>query len=415
MAWTEDDDGLERLVCALSPTFTERFGEVCWAYGGAGFGWWPSIIYDPRSVVGGARELARKNIGKRHLVYFFECFDAPWTVLTSTKITSWEKGLQDDLHLGKAARSAGKIRHDMFIRALQAATLENAKPIELRMDWNHTEQPQVLPTPKKRQKKMNIVEKTKKKRARIDMDGNDNATASDGSSIDNRSSSKKGVKGQKKKSKKKRKEHKTRGFPLFGLDGPQFPSHENRSVGIHVDGDLFIKLLHKPTLPSEQLPPSSTVCSDNVSTDDHQTSSGGAHNTEHPRNTITADTIASDSATADTTTKTTPNATRASSAVAKNIGFIKLPSRKTSTFADARTVIEQELVPDVFPAASSTAPSSWRFFIPGLGPMTLSQEKVIGPMLSFLRQTTSDINLGNGLASSPLKVFLVDIQTVVSS
>ena len=73
--WTADDDGLERMVCALSPTFTERFGEVCWAYGGAGFGWWPSIIYDPRSVVGGARELAKKQLGKRHLVYFFECFD----------------------------------------------------------------------------------------------------------------------------------------------------------------------------------------------------------------------------------------------------------------------------------------------------------------------------------------------------
>lgn len=82
-----EDDGLERLVSALSPRFTSRFGEVCWAQGGTGFGWWPSFIYDPRLTVGNARTLARKNLGKRHLVYFFECHDAPFAVLTSAKIT----------------------------------------------------------------------------------------------------------------------------------------------------------------------------------------------------------------------------------------------------------------------------------------------------------------------------------------
>mmetsp|Transcript_10791 Transcript_10791/g.19857 ORF Transcript_10791/g.19857 Transcript_10791/m.19857 type:complete len:233 (-) Transcript_10791:2081-2779(-) len=98
----EDDDGLEQLVSALSPTFTSRFGEVCWAQGGVGFGWWPAFIYDPRLVVGTARKLARQNLGKKHLVYFFECHDAPFTVLTSSKITKWEDGLTDDFHLGKS-------------------------------------------------------------------------------------------------------------------------------------------------------------------------------------------------------------------------------------------------------------------------------------------------------------------------
>ncbi len=147
-----DDDGLEKLVSALSPTFTSRFGEVCWAQGGVGFGWWPVFIYDPRWTVGTARDLARKNLGKRHLVYFFECHDAPFAVLTNAKLTKWEDGLMEDYHMGKTARSAGKVRLQSFQQALQAATLELAKPIEMRMDWNHTELPQILPSPQKKKR-----------------------------------------------------------------------------------------------------------------------------------------------------------------------------------------------------------------------------------------------------------------------
>ena len=47
----------------------------------------PAFIYDPRMTMGNARQLARKNLGKKHLVYFFECHDAPFSVLASTKIT----------------------------------------------------------------------------------------------------------------------------------------------------------------------------------------------------------------------------------------------------------------------------------------------------------------------------------------
>ena len=36
------DDGLDALIDALSPVFTSRFGEICWAQGGVGFGWWVS-------------------------------------------------------------------------------------------------------------------------------------------------------------------------------------------------------------------------------------------------------------------------------------------------------------------------------------------------------------------------------------
>lgn len=87
---TFEDDGLDRLVNALSPTFTSRFGEIIWAQGGVGFGWWPAFIYDPRLTVGSARQLARKHLGKRHLVYFFECHDAPFACLVSSSLhTPW--------------------------------------------------------------------------------------------------------------------------------------------------------------------------------------------------------------------------------------------------------------------------------------------------------------------------------------
>lgn len=49
----------------------------------------PAFIYDPRLTIGNVRQLAKKNLGKRHLVYFFECHDAPFSVLTTSKITKY--------------------------------------------------------------------------------------------------------------------------------------------------------------------------------------------------------------------------------------------------------------------------------------------------------------------------------------
>ena len=100
----KNNDGLDELVSATSPEYTSRFGEVCWAQGGVGFGWWPSVIYDPRLSAGNARDLAKKHLGKRHLVFFLECHDAPFAVLTKSKIQKWEDGLIEDLHLGKTAK-----------------------------------------------------------------------------------------------------------------------------------------------------------------------------------------------------------------------------------------------------------------------------------------------------------------------
>jgi len=136
---TKRNDGLDMMVLALPPRFTERFGEVVWASGGAGFGWWPSYVYDPRMTVGGARDLARKNLGKKHLVYFFQCLDTPFAVLPDSKIMTFEEGLMENCHLGRVARHAGRNRALQFEEALKVAMLELDKPLDQRMDWNHPE------------------------------------------------------------------------------------------------------------------------------------------------------------------------------------------------------------------------------------------------------------------------------------
>lgn len=159
---SEPDDGLNRLVIALPPRFTARFGEVVWAQGGNGFGWWPACIYDPRLCIGGARDLAKKQLGKKHLVFFFECHSAPFAAITESKIVGWEDGLTEDYHKGKTALSAGKVRGEQFKAAFQVAIVELGKPIDMRLDWNHetTHQEGELPSPRR----VSVAASAKKRR-----------------------------------------------------------------------------------------------------------------------------------------------------------------------------------------------------------------------------------------------------------
>ena len=348
-------DGLDSLVDALSPCFTSRFGEVIWAQGGQGFGWWPAFIYDPRLTIGSARELARKNLGKRHLVYFFECHDAPFSVLPTSKITKWEDGLVSDFHLGKTARSAGKKRSASFQQALQAATIESQKPIEMRMDWNHSEQPQILPSPTQK----NIPPTRKRRRRQLSPVGRSLLQTPPRSR-------------QKPRSK-------PRGFPLLqnlqtesemeqvltkrnlslaleGLSASASRGIVNPIVELSEDAPIYLKLLQKTSLPIE-----------------------------------------------DSAGRPVPSENGNTKKQCKNVGFIKLSSHKSSTFADARAAILEDT--DIFASGRE-----WNFFVPGLGPMSRKQETDVGPIYAFLRQTTTDQYLGNGTLLDPLKVFLIELE-----
>jgi PWWP domain len=124
-------------VASLPPSITSRFGEIVFAQGGAGYGWWPSLIYDPRLTVEPARSQARKYLGSRHLVYFFQCEAFPFSVLPEKQIKSWLEGLSEDLHLGRVAKAHGKGRYTAFREAFQVACLEMDKPADDRLDWEH--------------------------------------------------------------------------------------------------------------------------------------------------------------------------------------------------------------------------------------------------------------------------------------
>eukprot|EP00957_Ditylum_brightwellii_P093656 7132005-Ditylum_brightwellii.AAC.1 len=48
------EDNLNALMNALPPAITSHFGEISWAAGEVGFGWWSTCIYEPYLTVGGA-------------------------------------------------------------------------------------------------------------------------------------------------------------------------------------------------------------------------------------------------------------------------------------------------------------------------------------------------------------------------
>lgn len=100
------------------------------------------------------------------MIYFFECHETPFAVLSSSKIVPWYEGLAENYHLGKTAKGAGKQRFLQFQQALQAAVIEEGKPLEQRLDWNRggEEQPQLLPLPKQaRKEKEDVVHLSPKK------------------------------------------------------------------------------------------------------------------------------------------------------------------------------------------------------------------------------------------------------------
>ena len=339
---------------ALASSYTSRFGEVCWAQGGQGFGWWPSIIYDPRLTVGSARQLARKNLGKRHLVYFFACNEAPFTVLGASKITNWEDGMGEGYYQGKVARGAGKARMGLFHTALQVATAEAEKPIETRMDWNHTKQPESLPSPKK-PKKAKKAKKTKQKRQR-DED-------------DNKSRNKRTKKGASPKPRRgfeflaeQKPPSSTRDIPASTQDNlknaiSSLASSSGRATRIECtseDGELFCrafkKAIHSPgTAKSGQ--------------------EGGGDDAED----------------------------------LLNIGFVRLKSRKDSTFQNAREAIQNELAADYMPANSD-----WKFLVKTLGPVSKKQEEGLGPILPFLQNSTKDAESLQGTLNNPLQIVIVE-------
>ena len=371
---TKDDDGLDSLVSALPPSYTSRFGEIVWAAGGVGFGWWPACIYDPRLTVGGARQLARKNLGKKHLVYFFECNDAPFTVLNENRLTKWDEGFLEEYDLGKVAKSGSKGRSVLFERALQMAMMENGRPIELRMDWNHQAENQ----PK--------IHKARPS----------------GSPINQAES--------QPPNKKQKPSHHSKDFSQqLSIPSKSLPRMASFSPISKITSDIEAHSNFLNSAAHERQP--SAVNRKNLDLALHSLSTHSRANEIEPSEDgllvckiLRRLQLGSNSRPA--------GGLSASETIefSNNVGFITLSSRQNATFACIRRAMENDFDEDCFPMAVSKNKKErgWKFYVPKLGPVSVKQEEKLGPVLKFLKSTTNDIQLGDGTASNPLKVVIMD-------
>ena len=408
------------MVAALPPAFTKRFGEIVWAQGGAGFGWWPSCIYDPRLTVGGARKLALKNIGKKHLTYFFGCHDAPFTVLSDNKCLAWEEGLLEEYDLGKTAKAIGKTRALMFEWALQAATAENEKPIEYRLDWNHEEDATVIAAGKPQGQRSSNSSISKPR-----------TSTGTGTGISGkRISPIGGEKAKKKKavtnSKENNSEHANLSVTSSGhlhlskasssASTPDAIQPTRRSIRERKPSARS----HEDLLSISSQPAMSPTAVLLVAEKDTPTRSG-LMNFGGPKSTTRSSLMNFGGPKSSPASKSPgirnfeifckicrndqvleSSFNDASAFISSsNAGFVTLPSSSSSTFADARSIMVRDLDEDCLPY-------KWKFFVPYLGPMSVKQEVRYGSMLQFLNNTTHGEQFGDGTAKSPLRVFIYE-------
>lgn len=358
------NDNLDERVAALPPSFTKRFGEIVWAQGGVGFGFWPACIYDPRLTVGGARKLALKNIGKKHLVYFFGCAEAPFTVLPDSKCIEWETGLLEEYDTGKSARAFGKNRTTMFEWALQVAILENEKPIEFRLDWNHEEDAAVIAAGKSSSSNQNTG--TGKRR---------NSTSSSGE-------------GNKKKPKPidTKTIEKIQGHELLTSPITATNQDKNRENTANTASNTSAQATRKS---NRERKPSKSFDNSTPDSNSDAKSKNGTVKLTSTRSTFCTILVVKGSA-------TDPNLDADTAfASSKNVGFITLPSDTLAKFEDARVAIERDLDEDSFP-------NRWKFYVPGLGPLSRKQEG----RYEIIHAMNAD-KVGDGSRAKPVKLFLV--------
>jgi hypothetical protein len=453
------NDNLDTMVAALPPPFTRRFGEIVWAQGGAGFGWWPACIYDPRLTVGGARKLALKHIGKKHLVYFFGCQDAPFTVLSDNKCLGWEEGLLEEYDSGKTAKLVGKARGLMFEWALQAATAENEKPIEYRLDWNHEEDEAVIAAGKPQGQRSSggsvskprtgtgingkrtppIVDgkakkKIKKEKLEVGSKGKLEVESKGKPELGSKSKGKLVVRskvklevgskgklevGSKIKLEAESKENYSERAsstsdkvpsPASTSDGIQPTRWSNRarkpSARSHEDLTAITSIFDIPIPPTEPSMKPPMEESFNIVRKRTLPSSNENKLTVRKSSPVSKPPVVGNfkvfckiSRNDSVLESTYSDASAFTSSF--NIGFMTLPCSSTSTFADARSIMLSDLDEDCLP-------HKWKFFVPYLGPMSIKQEARSGSILQFLKNATHGDQFGDGTAKNPLRVFIYE-------
>jgi hypothetical protein len=412
-------------------------------------------------TMGGARMQALKHLGKRYLVFFFQCSDTPsFEILTLNKIVSWEQGLAESFHLGKTARASGKTRHGQFRKALQEAAIEESLPKERRLDWNHQgggagkdadDGGRSLPLPKKAGRG--------RKRRRAE-NNNNTATASDNNAppVAAATSIKNNRVGRTVRpasfARVVEKKAARRNLSLTLPTKPNPRADQSTSIDTNTSqADDFVRSAkskstaivniscaeHVAPEPDEQQqqpakqmalepqvrqPRTATATATIVATAQDDSADGVMYCKVQREIRVKGAagapgrTSASPLATADWTSPLPPPP------VLLEVGFVRLDSRQTATFADCREAIEEELASD----GALPLHWEWRFLVPNLGPLSKKQESKFGPMLSFLKNAApppplgggvhaKNINVGVGSLQNPVQITLVDaphVQVIAS-
>lgn len=316
-------------------------------------------------------------------------------MLGEHKLTNWEDGILEEYDAGKVARSS-KSRSVSFEKALQVARLENGRPMEMRMDWNHQGNLVVVQQPKipkgasgggggarqsvtspvnhagggngdyynqhlhlSKKIKPSPTSSSSKSLTRVTSSSsihnnntsnnnntNNNKTAAPAHSVSQNST------GNEKLTITVNRKNMNSAIMSLSYDGAN-------AIEPLEDGRLVCKILRKIPLSSN--------C-------------GGDHGT-----------LVSEGM-----------------EFSNNVGFVTLRSRQTATFECVRQAIENDFDNDCFQQVNNKKSNGWKFYVPKLGPVSVKQERKIGPVLEFLRSTTSDVQLGNGTASNPLKIVIMD-------
>lgn len=327
------------------------------------------------------------------MVYFFECHAEPFSCLLSNKIQTWEEGLAEDYHLGRAAKSSGKRRLLQFQQAFQAAIIEESKPIEKRLDWNHTS-----PTKTVLAEKKLIGNKSPKKRPR-NGDTESNTGDNKKSRADREAASMNAQTNKVPQQVAVPNKQPASGRVLHVVE----PKGSSSLPVVTVEAPWNSSPVRRIDASSRELVPVAPYPGQTAA---HPRTgyfypyhsgayphpyAGYAHHPGHPPPPPPPPPV-------DRGLFCKVKKQDSNDKTETSIGFINLPSRHTSTFADCRTMIESELdLPDG---------SDWRFLLPNLGPVSKKQEAKFGAILPFLEASGVEIN--DGSMKNPVKIVIVD-------
>ena len=369
------DDGLDALVKALPETFSSRFGEIIWARKGREHGWWPACIYDPRLTFNGARQEARENLGKKHLVFFFECPEEPFAFVEDdfNHIHTWGEGMCESFY--SRTSEYIRLREENFKRAVQVADMIVVRNIVLLYMHTIYNAYYVFTHP--------IIQKFAERQTK---------NKEDESSLPVTCSSRFGEMIWARKG----SEH---GWWPACIYDPILTNGARQEARENLGGKHLVFFFEFPEAPFAVLD-DINICpwKDGLA----QGFRPGRSRNTRSRNNSRVEALRLGSFFCSVYVYSGKE--NASVGQEKPVGFVKIENPK-ATFADLRVLI-QAVLSDL----EISSDWNWRFLLPTLGPVILQQELTLGPIQPLLKQTSSPPR--DGSIPSPFKVFLVDAPKV---